>query len=411
LDEGTDIDQHFPAQRAILNSGAYNKNLNIVDCITSTALRIRLTNYGSSTIIYDTPVDKKTGIITKSTTKTISTFLNGLLDTNISVISKAEDFKNYGFDIGIAGHGLKNNTKNFDFNNFDINQAPHGLKGGNSYDINIFLDLNKVPSGLTMVDRLKSIYGDNVHHISPATRIYNGLFRGLTSEKDSKNLLFSLIINYFHVYNVSFSSIYGGLCFPSILYNASVMTFAIKRFSNVLSSVDYNVSDNVRSQMFKFFKDFFSVVASDNFLQENSHPLNQICYLPSPEKVRFENGTYQNIIKEYENVKPTVKINQYYSSFYTVPSVSSDFLNFLLKLITPRYSEMNITNHKFDLSPLFTSNYISTIRHMDLINTYVSVVFSLLKQTTRFSADLSVDTTQFRVDNHETFSLEYPFEL
>jgi hypothetical protein len=330
--------------------------------------------------------------------KPVSDLMEKLLAESITTLSSTEEFKNYGFDVGISGHGLRGGC-------FLANQALSG--GASNYSIELYIDTNAVPSGLSMADRLKSSYGESIKLRKPTTIIYNSLFKGINTTSDNGNLIFSLIINYFHVYNVSFSSIYNGLCFPSILYNASVMSFAINRFADALTTIDLGTSDGMKSQMFKFFKEFFRIFGTSEFLARTADPINQINYLERRDKMRPDTYSYASIVNNQNSLKDIVKDVYYYASMHTYPCVSSDFVSFALKLMSPNYASNNHTLNDFDLSPFFASNFLSGIRHLDILTTYICVVFSLMKQTTRFSSELNVDMSTFSVDNPEPFSIEY----
>jgi hypothetical protein len=177
-----------------------------------------------------------------------------------------------------------------------------------------------------------------------------------------------------------------------------------------LTNVDASGGDGVKAQMFRFFNKFFKVMNSENYLLSVNSPVHQINYINRSDQVREENMSYSKILANADRVG--VSERNYFSSMYVYPSVSSDFLNFILKLTTPNYAlNSSHPDRKINLSPLFTSNYLASIRHIDIITTYVSVVFSLLKQTTHYSSELNVDTTVFSVDNPEPFGLEYSVDL
>jgi hypothetical protein len=320
----------------------------------------------------------------------ISEQLKKIIAYKLSGIVTDGDFKNYGFDIGISNNALK---------------------GGDIHDISVFIDSNATPKGLTMIDRLRSSYGESLKNRTAAVTIYNNIFRGVFGQKDNESLLFSLILNYFHVYNISFSSIYSGICFPSILYNASVLSFAINKLASTLNISELTSSDSIKSQMFKFFEKFFKIFSNSNYIVDVSSPLNQINYHSYHGTYREENLSYNKILLDANALSSRNATEMaFYTSMYTYPTVSSDFINFLLKLVTPCCTKYNNIN-KFDLSVLFTSNFLSNIRHLDSITTYISVIFTLLKQTTHYSSELALDTNIFNGENPEPFSIGYNINM
>jgi hypothetical protein len=185
----------------------------------------------------------------------------------------------------------------------------------------------------------------------------------------------------------------------------------MNRFSSSLDSINFGNADGVKGQMFSFFKRYFKIMGDENSLSNATLAINQLNYNLRRDIMRKSNVSYQSILSDQHSINQSVKEEDFYASMYSCPSVSSDFLNFLLKVLTPGYALDNMTKNTFDLSPFFASNFMSGIRHLDNITTYVSVVFSLLKQTTRYSTELNADTTIFSVDNPEPFSLEFNVEV
>jgi hypothetical protein len=373
----------------------YNREKNFVNCVQLQLLRHFITteNPDTTSIIRSTeePPAREISVIRDIIPNYISHQMEKMINCKLTGIVGTKDFKNYGFDMGISGNGVP------------------VLKGGASYSVSTFIDTNATPKGLTMIDRLRSSYGDSLKNQTAAVTIYNNVFRAISMKDDKGKLLFSLILNYFHVYNISFSSIYNGLCFSSILYNASVLSFGMNRMANVLEIPESN-ADSVKGQMFAFFKRFFKIISEPDYLVHTSSALSQINYNDKVNTTRIENLSYQKILTNSRSLTD-VEEQMFFKSMYSYPSVSSDFINFILKLTSPLHFNNTVNDKPVDITCLFTSNFLSSIRHMDILTTYISVVFTLLKQTSHYSPNLSIDTTVFSGENPEPFSVEYNVDL
>ena len=115
-----------------------------------------------------------------------------------------------------------------------------------------------------------------------------------------------------------------------------------------------------------------------------------------------------SIIKGNNNVdiNTGVQTSQLLKSFMSSPSVANSTLKLLSKYISP--SSAKFDDEKTKLSTqLFSSNIVKFINSCDIINTYISCMFMLLKQTSIYDVDKDKDHAYNTKENDVNPFLSY----
>jgi hypothetical protein len=237
------------------------------------------------------------------------------------------------------------------------------IKGGNEETLSDILhggdvlgsqlSINTGFTGLTMSTRLTSIYGDEAREKSSVGELYNAIYHA--AQDTDKDEIFSLIVNYFHLGDSSFSGVYNSLCFPSILFNAACLHNSMTAFADVFSLM-YSDKGSIPNSVIKEMQEYFKQYSGKNLTQ-----------IGRPQ---------QNVISRSNNVTP------YYS-------VNYEYILALQDLILQR------NTNNTDLSILYATNLFSNIIHIDKITTYIYFLFAVLHSTTKYSIDYNTDRNMF----------------
>lgn len=346
-------------------------------------------------------------------TNPIYTFIELLLRNNIETLFKPEEsinYSNFGFDIGstnsLSGHGL--------LGGYNISNAPLYSR---------LINIDSIITGNNEMEILGSAYNidgsqENNSALSDGKLLYSYIFRsdfngGICDAQHNGRKMFSLILNYFHKYNVSFNCMFNQLCYPSILFNASALRLSIERLNKLISRFDnYNLETNksYRSNNFKVIKAYIG-----NYVDSN----NKVLALDKADDYRFQINfgeprnpfmSLKDIIDKLEDNNanaPDYSKNKllWLCNQYAGPSVASNFLVEFLKYVTIDTNETE-ENKKFKpLQQLFASSIPEMFRHFDSITTFVNVLFMLLKQTSYYDHEYDKDMSFFNVQNPEPFSV------
>ena len=359
-------------------------------------------------------------------------FVEKLIHSNIDNLINIDSglkFNNLGFDIG---------------SDTNLNRAMGGgstknviTGGGNGYIINDmfchkFINVGRIISSNNELELLSSAYNinesDSDNNFCEGKLLYASLFKSDFGEDNSilsYKHMFTLILNYFHKFNVSFTSMFDQLCFPSILFNASTLRLFIDRMSRMASNAmsSYiienaprregementsfkrklltvimlylksfatggNVLDNTLTYIYQIkFSDRLSIVSIDRALTN----IRDATDAPS-----FDNNASLWIANQYASI-----------------SVANSFFYELIRYVDLHglRTDANENNKLYDknrdvISALFSSNLCGSIRHLDAITTYASIIFMLLKQTTYYDHENDAEVTFFNNTDMEPFSV------
>lgn len=338
----------------------------------------------------------------------IHTFIETLLDKNLNEVfnsNEAIKFNNFGFDIG------------------SMSLMGKGILGG--YNISEtfssrFVNINDSITGNNELEILSSAYNiDKSNSDDKSTAdgklLYSYIFKSDFDGgciNDSKKM-FTLILNYFHKYNISFNSMFNQLCYPSILFNAAALRLSIDRLSKIVSKFnDYTTTNN--SYKYKYF-DMIKLYIS-NYSSNNKIVLD-VC-----EDYRYQikfNSEYRNPYMSIKDISKVLNINEnnpglpgfdknkllWLCNQYSCPSVANNFLIEFVKYITINTNEDQENNKTKNIQSLFVTGIPAMFRHLDSITSFINVLFMLLKQTSYYSHEYDRDMTFFNVSNPEPFSI------
>lgn len=340
-------------------------------------------------------------------TNPIYNFIELLLKQNLHAVFDPKEslkFNNFGFDVGsvssISGHGL--------------------LGGYNISDSfsDRFVNVDSIVSGNNEMELLNSAYNidgtTNTRSLSDGKLLYSYIFKsnfdGGGTIRNYKTM-FTLILNYFHKYNVSFNSMFNQLCYPSILFNASALRLSIERIQQLISKFS-SYHDNLNANSYK--EKTFGVIESyiSNYYDGKRMALDicddyryQISFVDNREKFM----TIQEIIEKlrsnhnepgFENNKVLWMSNQ-----YACPSIANNFLTEFVKYITIDTTENEETKKVQPIQQLFATGIPEILRHLDSLSSFISTLFMLLKQTSYYDHEYDRDMTFFNVTNPEPFSV------
>lgn len=356
----------------------------------------------------------------------IYTFIQSMLEDNINTVFGADSslqFNNFGFDIGSA-YGVKDLasgkahmaelpsltggydiTDNFTYNMVNINCPFEGIKELEILDQAYNLDSTASTDKTVMPGKLLYSY-----------IFKNGSF-GISNTTNNK-LMFHLIMNYFHKYNISFNSMFNQLCFPSILFNAAGLRLSVKRINEIVSEFDklqvpvptsaeqseYS-GVSYKQRLFNFIRSYLAAFINGNneafdLTKDYRYQVN----VKGFERVQIE--SLEKIIHRIKDMTQLLKADNLalaVANQYITPSVSNSFIVELVK-----YTSINTQNPIHDcekLQTLFGSGILEAIRHLNVLTTYISVLFMLLKETSYYSHEYDRDMSYFNVDEPEAFSV------
>ena len=325
----------------------------------------------------------------------VKNFLSEMLDKRTATVLDPRSKFNNGFDSGHhLSRGLLGGIVTTNFPESYINME-------NEYGIN-------------MKEKLSNAYNNK-----EGLTLYNELFQRIEVRNGDTRFMFSLVLNYFHKYNISFNSIYNQICFPSIIYGAASLNYAIYNMSRSISRLTYDENArNFYNTLLKFAKtylDAYGGTSQETALNKADNIKYQI--VPKIGYTRQRNATYESIFEEFRQLALVVRGDIDYqrnkmlwvSNQYTTPSVSNDFLSFMVGSTNVSKDANDVVNvlrdEKNNISQFFYSNFMNTIRHVDSITTFVNVIFLLLRQTSYYNVERNNDETYISTDNQDIFSI------
>lgn len=335
----------------------------------------------------------------------IHNFIKSLLKDNLNKVLNGNDaikFNNFGFDIGsmsLMGRGI--------LGGYDISES----------FLDRFVNISDSITGNNELEILSSAYNidkNNSNHATVAdgkllySYIFKSDFNG-NCVSDSKKM-FTLILNYFHKYNISFNSMFNQLCYPSILFNAAALRLSISRLSNIVTNFSDYVSEN-NSYKYTYF-DMIKLYIS-NYTSNNQLVLDvcedykyQIKFDSSSRNPYMSIKEITDVLKNSPNLPGFDKNSLLWlCNQYSCPSVANNFLIEFVKYITIDTSDSQENNKTKNIQKLFVTGIPAIFRHLDSITSFISVLFMLLKQTSYYSHEYDKDMTFFNVSNPEPFSI------
>ena len=367
--------------------------------------------------------------LSNSKSSDIYKFIERLITTNIETLfteGNSVKFNNLGFDVGS------------DLNQNRIIGASRRITGG-ANDVNIihdtfcsrFVNINNIVPTSNALELLSSAYNidgsSSEDSFSDGKLLYASLFKsdfGQSTSMLSYRHMFTLIMNYFHKFNVSFSSMFDQLCFPSILFNASALRLFTDRMSslasnNIITVMNESVKTTDDNQSISYKKKLFSVITTylrgfakqGNVLDNSLDYRYQLKYMNRNSIVPIDKAMELVQAKEGERPDFEKNLTLWLSNQYASISVANSFFYELIRYVdiegntTERDNDTNYSKIRSTITALFPSNALSSLRHLDAITTYVNVIFMLLKQTTYYDHENDADVSFFNNTEVEPFSV------
>jgi len=348
----------------------------------------------------------------KISTNSIYKFVESLLQDSIRNMfsgSNLSQFNNFGFDTGTS---------------LDDYRPTTNLSGGYMIPTSISHQLvnieNPIQSTINEYEILSSLYGsESDKHSGNAKTMFNYIF-GISSKilgGDNKvDNMFTLILNYFHKYNISFNSMFNQLCYPSILFNSSVLRLSISRLCSVISSLNLKNSRDNKPNSYKSSTFETARLYLSNYVNKYNNKLvldqcdNYRYQIDFEGKSRNQYMTLLDVINTMRNETSgnLPKFNEnsilWLSNQYECPSVSNNFMSEFVKYITIKRVDSKDEKIK-QIQMLFPSGVTEALRHVDSLTTLASVIFMLLKQTSYYDHEYDHDMSFFNVSNPEPFSV------
>ena len=353
-------------------------------------------------------------------------FIENLLVDNISgVFDGINKTANSGFDVG----SLKPVHRDIDVPSF----TGGAFQNVSSYCAK-FIDVNNAFSETNVAKLLDSVYNPS-EDLNAGVQLYKNIFKFFTGANNSANYYsFGVIVNYFHKYNISFNAIYNQICFPSILYNASIFESFLTGLRTALSSFgdQYDIEnandESYKNGRIKFISNYITSIGGDTEATKSFTYLNpEYQFIFSKVKPREPDMSFTKVLSNLdkstdEGHPSTSDKTVWYGNMYYTPSVNNNFYSELLNYITFVSGECtiplsegtsgvyrkNLTDDKFKgtntLYSMISSSFLTNLRHLDLVSTLTYVIFTLLHQTSYYDLSYEKDITFFKVNNPEPLS-------
>ena len=342
----------------------------------------------------------------------IYNFIQSLLQENINSVffdDKNLNFNNFGFDLG----SVKGND------NIGTLEGA-GLVGGFNINDNFtdsLVNVNDTLEGNKELELLNTAYNLDQRNttqksVCKSKLLYSYIFRNTLDSSNCNNaVMFHLIVNYFHKYNISFNSMFNQLCFPSILFNAAGLRLSVKRIKSLIDYINIpDVSDvskeGYKYRLFNFIKFYLNNVADEkgniSFDLAKDYKY-QVSFGEAGriEQLRIEQveGVVKDVQAKMNASNGTLALgNQYFA-----PSVANNFVVEFMKYI--HINTDKPINHCEKIQSLFGSGIADALRHLDSLITFISVLFMLLKETSYYSHEYERDVSYFNSESPDVFSI------
>lgn len=297
-----------------------------------------------------------------------------------------------------------------------------------------FIDIRNAFSETNVAKLLDSVYNPS-EDLNAGVQLYKNIFKFFTGADNNANYYsFGVIVNYFHKYNISFNAIYNQICFPSILYNASIFETFLTGLRSALSSFgdQYGIEnandESYKNGRIKFITNYITSIGGDNEETKSFSYLNpEYQFIFSKVKPREPDMSFTKVLSNLNNSADdahpsTTDKTVWYGNMYYTPSVNNNFYSELLNYVTHVDKDCTISLSKGtsgiyykdtsddrfkgteSLCSMISSSFLTNIRHLDLVSTLTYVIFTLLHQTSYYDLSYEKDITFFKVNNPEPLS-------
>jgi hypothetical protein len=247
--------------------------------------------------------------------------------------------------------------------------------------------------------------------INPCKKLFYAMFKhiGLTEQFNSE-IVFKYVINYFHKYNIKFSSMFNQLTFPSILFGSGVFRSTLRLINSAVSQINSlhpdlnNDSESYDGVQFRFIRKYLELTCDES----SRHLFIKNIYQIGGEKapaLRSPDLSFNKALQlversDYDHIPPS----QLVSNQYQMPSVNNAYLSKLLDYLDPATSDKSFAPEANAVSILNSTSIIESLRYMDISATQLSMLFTLLKKTSFYNYDLNKDQQFIQSENNDIFS-------
>ena len=351
-------------------------------------------------------------------------FVEMLISSSIETIFSSSNthINNLGFDIGSSNDTRMKGASLYK----NLTGGARDFVAVNDTFCYRFINVNNITSSNNELELLASAYNiDNSKsedEYNDGKILYASLFKsdfGSGTSMLSYRHMFTLIMNYFHKFNVSFASMFDQLCFPSILFNASALRLFTDRMSALSSNIFASfISDSTaESDVISYKNKLFSVIMTylrgftktGNVLDISHEYTYQLKFKDRRSIVSIDIAM-NNIKNSPTGPSFDGNITLWLANQYASISIANSFFFEFIRYIDINGMEDDNNDTKYSknriiISALFPSNLCGTIRHLDAITTYANIIFMLLKQTTYYDHENDAEVTFFNNTEMEPFSV------
>ena len=320
----------------------------------------------------------------------------------------------------------------------DFNTKADDIKSTDGWSLNMlggdinfmaYIDKDKVSSG-EPYKIYPAIYPtiDTAGEPAPGLSFYSTLFRPLSHTVES---IGSLALVYFNRSLLTFSGILSNFVYPNAIYGKSIFDKFASGLSNAINSISRNVYDHSKklyseSETTKRRWDFYTLYAENfskiinntvvNASDRAFYALNQ-CMFDRDHHIRtegireFDKMTIANLATSFTHdfagrAAATENVQSKLSSEFTAPSICNSFLTILHNLLigkTNARGGAETTDELAKMEWFIGTDTMGTLRSIDALLTYTSVIASLIKQLSFYDMDEDEERTYIPRDPAEPF--------
>lgn len=338
--------------------------------------------YGTHDLKVITPKIKEESLITAafdnnlfSKDNPITIGLEIISKINESITKTSQTYKNTGFSYSVLQGGNVINGANV-------------INGGVQFDLldDILKSKEDIIGNITPAETYKNIYVFNEYtRNNLVSSLYTSLFKYGTFDTLNVDGMFAIIVNYFHKYSVSFSSIYNQVIFPSILYNAAVYGTLAEHYSNVLKLHDDAEPSN---KFTKFIQRYFSAIERE---KDNKSFFNK--YYDTIERGNRNDGrthtSYNDMAELFREPNNAADRDKPFK-LADMPSINNNLLKLLYKHNFVKYNQ-NFDENRLEIDKFCGSSLICTLKRIDAVETFSFVILMLSKYMSYYNIDTNED--------------------
>jgi hypothetical protein len=306
---------------------------------------------------------------------------------------------------------------------FNVGRGIDRYKMSGSYFLNdsfthVFMNTTSALSNSDGLELLSAVYNYDGEEnkslqsftINPGKKLFFAMFKhvGLTERFDTA-VVFRYIINYFHKYNIKFSSMFNQLTFPSILFGSGVFRSTLSMIKNAIGQIrtihpglesDDSSYDGIQ---FRLIRRYLELSCDDNVRHLFIKNMYQCGNDDPHETERKLDSSFKDTLNVLLYGVGSVPSVQIISNQYLMPSVNNAFLSKLLHYLDDTGNE-KVFDEPNALPILQGTSFVEALRYFDISTTQLTILFMLLKKTSYYDYDLDKDKDFIETDNNDIFS-------